>query len=71
MLFDYCDGKGFNDHPLFSLHNDAFQIFLYYDEVEICNALGSKAKIHKLGMRIYFKCTLSCFKYMQEHSTSL
>ena len=48
MLFDYCDGNGFNDHPLFSVYNDAFQILLYYDE--ICNPLGSKTKIHKMGM---------------------
>lgn len=49
-LEDYCDGKAFSAHPLFSFHNDALQIFLYFDELEVCNPLGSKTKIHKLGM---------------------
>ena len=41
--------KSFQCSPLFSLHGDALQIFLYFDELETCNSLGSKAKIHKLG----------------------
>lgn len=31
------------------MHSDALEIFLYFDELEVCNPLGSKAKIHKLG----------------------
>ena len=27
-----------------------FQIFLYHDDVEVCNPIGSKRVIHKLGM---------------------
>ena len=50
LLIDYCDGKVFMKHPLFSVNSKALQIFLYFDEVELCNPLGSKAKIHKLGM---------------------
>jgi len=46
---EFCDGQGFKNHPLFSMHNNALQIFLYFDEVEICNPLGSKVKIHKIG----------------------
>ncbi len=46
---DYCDGKAFTTHPLFSVKKNAIQMFLYYDEVEICNPLGSKVKTHKLG----------------------
>lgn len=49
MLYDFCDGDVFAKHPLFSVHRDALQILLYYDEVEICNPLGSKVKVHKLG----------------------
>lgn len=41
------------------MHTDALQIFLYYDELEICNPLGSKVKIHKLGMY-----TVCCFIYV-------
>ena len=48
-LEDFCDGKVSTSHPLFSLHLDALQIFFYYDNLEVCNPLGSKAKIHKLG----------------------
>lgn len=47
---DYCDGEAFSVHPLFSAHLDAFQIFFYFDELEVANAIGSKVKIHKLGM---------------------
>ena len=49
LLHDFCDGKVFSSHPLFSVHKDALQIFFYFDELEVCNPLGSKAKIHKLG----------------------
>ena len=39
-------------HPLFSSHRQALQIHFYYDDVEVCNPLGSKAKIHKLGKKM-------------------
>lgn len=51
-LEDFCDGKVFKSHPLFSSDKQALQIHFYYDDVEVCNPLGSKAKIHKLGKRI-------------------
>lgn len=44
------DGEFFKNHPIFSLHSDALQLFGYYDDLEIANPLGSKAKIHKIGM---------------------
>ena len=46
---DFCDGKTFKLHPLYSLHQKALQIFFYFDELELCNPLGSKTKTHKLG----------------------
>ncbi len=49
-LGDYCDGEQFRSHPLFQKDACALQVTLYYDDVEVCNPLGSKAKIHKLGM---------------------
>ena len=61
---DYCDGEGFTTHPLFSAHNDALQIFLHFDEVELCNPLGSKVKIHKLGMYILFIYTYASYTYL-------
>ena len=51
-LEDYCDGQVFKSHPLFSIHKNALQIYFYYDDLEVCNPLGSKAKIHKLGKEI-------------------
>jgi len=48
-LGDYCDGYQYRRHPLFSEDKPSLQIALYYDDLEICNALGSKTKIHKLG----------------------
>lgn len=46
---DYCDGELFLNHPLFQEDPSALQIRLYYDDLEVCNALGSKTKKHKLG----------------------
>ena len=46
---DYCDSEQFRHHPLFQHDKTALQINPYYDDLEVCNPLGSKAKIHKLG----------------------
>ncbi len=48
FMEDFCDGKFIKAHPLFSVHTNALQVF-YYDDIEVCNPLGSKAKIHKVG----------------------
>jgi len=52
LLEDYCDGSDFKQHPLFSKQSKSLQIMLYYDELEVCNPLGSKVKTHKLGKNI-------------------
>lgn len=49
IIGDYCDGDLFRENKLFQEDPCALQIQLYYDELEICNPLGSKAKKHKLG----------------------
>ena len=46
---DFCDGSTFNNHLLFTTDCNAFQIHLHYDDLELCNLLGSKASIHKIG----------------------
>lgn len=46
---DICDGKRFKEHELFSVDKTALQVMLYYDEVEVCNPIGSNRKKHKLG----------------------
>lgn len=48
-LGDYCDGELFLRSELFQADPCALQIQLFYDEVEVCNPIGSKAKKHKLG----------------------
>lgn len=55
ILADYCDGVQCRQHPLFGKDRHALQIFLYYDDAEVVNPLGSSATIHKLG-----KHTISC-----------
>ena len=54
VLADYCDGTLYKNHPLFSTDPSALQIFLYYDDAEVVNPLGSSATIHKLGN--YYSC---------------
>ena len=48
-LTDICDGSVFKTHPLFHVDKKAVQIVAYFDEVELCNPLGSSSKKHKLG----------------------
>ena len=54
ILGDYCDGKHFRTHPLFSNDPHALQIIAYYDELEVANPLGSYDKVHKLGVLSFF-----------------
>ena len=37
-------------HTLFSSDPHALQIIAYFDELEVCNPLGSHVKKHKLGL---------------------
>ena len=62
---DYCDGEAFKSHPLFSVQTNAIQILFYFDELEVCNPIGTKAKIHKLGFHILHALVLYviCVKY--------
>ena len=48
-----CDGTHFNCHPLFSQNSDALQIVAHYDELEVCNPLGSHVKLHKVEVVSY------------------
>ena len=58
LLSDYCDAAAYQTHPLFSKNPKALQLILYFDEVEICNALGSKVNKHKLG-KLCMNCLTS------------
>ena len=49
-LRDIADGEFCTcNHPVFSQDKKALQIIGYYDDLEVANPLGSKAKIHKIG----------------------
>ena len=56
---DFCDGSLFKNHPLFSQDDYALQIVAFYDEVELCNPLGSHVKRHKLGVVFYTLSNIS------------
>lgn len=56
LLSDYCDGRAYDAHPLFSQYTNCLEVILYYDDVEIFNPLGSRAKKHKLGLLLLLAC---------------
>lgn len=49
ILRCYKDGKQFQNHKFFQKYPNALRITIYYDEVEITNALGTKYRIYELG----------------------
>ena len=50
VINDYCDGQNYRSHPLFSKSElVSLQIFLYYDDIEVVNPIGSHKTVHKLG----------------------
>ena len=59
LIEDFCDGSIYNSHLLFSQDSTALQIVAYYDELEICNPLGSHIKKHKWGIVFYTLANIS------------
>ncbi|KAG1704000.1 Protein disulfide-isomerase A4 [Nymphon striatum] len=53
LMCDFCDGDIYKDHPLFGRDPYALQIIIYFDELEVCNPLGSRATKHKIGAFYY------------------
>ena len=53
FLCRYEDGTSFLENPLFIQYPHALQIHLYLDEVQLCDALGSKVFNNKLVF-VYF-----------------
>lgn len=49
FYYDFQDGSFTRTHPFLSTTPKSLQIVAYYDELEICNPLGSSNKIHKVG----------------------
>ena len=50
---DISDGSYIKSHPVFNKFPKALQIILYYDDIEVCNPLGSSAGIRKLGNHMF------------------
>lgn len=46
---DVSDGSAVRNDRLLSVPQ-TLKVMLYYDDLEICNPLGSSKKIHKLGL---------------------
>ena len=45
-----CDGWQAKEHDLLGSSSPYnFKILTYFDEVELCNPIGSNTKLHKLG----------------------
>ena len=57
-MYDVCDGRHFSGHAVFGSEQSSFQIVFYYDDLEVCNPLGSKRSKHKLG-KLHHSITLS------------
>ena len=47
------DGNVFRTHPLFSSDPSALQIIAFFDELELCNPLGTHVKKHKLAIVLF------------------
>lgn len=70
-LEDFCDASKAIHHSLFADNGMALQLILYFDELEICNPLGSARKKHKLGMVCVLEyCDLCVTRYVQESHIS-
>jgi len=52
LIGDYCDASFIKNDPYFQDNENALQLVLYFDEVEVCDALASHRGQHKLGMLI-------------------
>ena len=65
-MSDFTDGQYFKSHPVFTLYKDGLQIFFYFDDLEVCNPLGSKRKIHKLS-----KCILTMISANDQYKLML
>ena len=52
LLEDFCDGDLIKSHPILC-NLKSLQILAYYDELEVCNPLGTHTKKHKLGIILF------------------
>ncbi|XP_065901791.1 uncharacterized protein [Dysidea avara] len=53
LIGDYCYASFIRNDPYFQDNENALQLLLYFDEVEVCDALASHRGEHKLGLFYY------------------
>ena len=52
------DGVALSNHPLFAIDRNTLELILYSDEIELCNAVGTRVKKHKLLLFYYLVSNL-------------
>lgn len=52
-ITSFRDTNTYKNSTFFQSHPNAIRINLYYDDIEICNPIGSRSSFHKLAM-LYF-----------------
>ena len=70
VFHDISDGAVFREHPELGVQADRSDgavrtgFILYYDEVEVCNALGAFTGVHKIGLFYWALLNLPAHKRM-------
>lgn len=54
LIGDYCDASFIRNDPYLQDNENALELVLYFDEVEVCDALASHRGERKLGMLILY-----------------
>lgn len=54
FLHNLTYGSVFREHPIFSQEDQPLQIWLYFDDIEICNPLGKKIRRTQDGCFFYY-----------------
>ena len=53
VFHDVYDGMLYKNHVYFSGKYHTLELIIYYDDLEVCNPLSSKAEKHKIDMFYY------------------
>lgn len=56
----FVDGDVYKNNSFFQNNSNAIQLQLFFDEFEVCNPLGSKTGIHKIGAFYFVINNLPC-----------
>ena len=59
-MADFCDGELHGSHQLYMVDENALQLILYFDEIQLFNNLGSASGKYKLGTCTYIWTLCAC-----------